>query len=262
MGTLRAKLFWLSFWVIGFAVFMTGLLLHFKYQSVFSGLQRDRVLMVAGEIADIAHKSLSMGQDLRELSRMQDVLERSRKIDPILLAVAVTAPNAQVLYTTDPAPAGSQPSASALEQLVRTPAAGLATGLSASSRAEVQVALRIRNSFDQVAGYVVVRYSRQAEVQAMQVFARRLWLCCGAVFSLFTLLLYTVLTALWRRTEVDLAAAAAWLASTEAGADETAWRAAMPESLSPALKRELQIIDTQLAAAHSQIKLAQAGLAP
>ncbi len=78
MHALTRKLFWLAFWVIGFAVFMTGLLLYFKYQSVFTGLQRERVLMVAKEIDSIAEKNLSLGQDFWDMGALQDVIERRR----------------------------------------------------------------------------------------------------------------------------------------------------------------------------------------
>ena len=89
MPAIHRKLFWLAFWVIGFAVFMTGLLLFFTYQSVFTGLQRDRVMLVAGEIDDIAEKSLSLGQDFWEIATLQDVIERRREADRIFTGIDV-----------------------------------------------------------------------------------------------------------------------------------------------------------------------------
>jgi transposase len=87
--SLTRKLFWLAFWVIGFAVSMSGLLLYFKYQSVFTGLQRDRVLMVATEIDSIAEKNLSLGQDFWELATLQDVIERRRQADKMFTGIDV-----------------------------------------------------------------------------------------------------------------------------------------------------------------------------
>jgi hypothetical protein len=248
MRSLRPKLFWLSFWVIGFAVVMTGLLLHFKYQSVYTGLQRERVLMVAGEITDIVEKSLSLGQDFRDMARLQDVIERQRATDAILLAIEVAAPNAQLLYATDQSRIGSRLNPAVLADTARA----ANSSSPAASKDEALVVARIRNSFDQLAGYVVIRYSRHAEQTAMQVFERRLGLSCAGAFMVFTGLLYATLLGLWRRTEAQLARAAQVLEGQGA-------KSALGN---PALRRELDTIDAKLDAAAAQLRMVQIGLPP
>lgn len=251
MSPLRSKLFWLSFWVIGFAVFMTGLLLHFKYQSVFTGLQRDRVVMVAQEITDITQKNLSLGQDFREIARLQDVIERRRETDPVMLAIEVAATDGKLLYATDRARLGTHLGSAWLAQFGN---AKTFTALVASDD-EALVATRINNSFEQLAGIVVIHYSRKSEHTAMRAFHQRLWPSCGGVFMAFTLLLYTVLVGLWRRTDAELACAAKFLGN----ANEVA---SAPGDLRPALKRELETIAAQLDAATAELQAAQAALTP
>ena len=74
------KLFWLACWVVGFAVGMTGLLLHFKYQSVFTGLQRDRILLVAREIDEIADLRLHEPRIEREPALREMFESRAERI--------------------------------------------------------------------------------------------------------------------------------------------------------------------------------------
>lgn len=204
MPAINRKLFWLAFWVIGFAVFMTGLLLYFKYQSVFTGLQRDRVLLVAGEIDDIAEKNLSLGQDFWEISTLQDVIERRRDADPLFLGIEVVGKDGKIAYATDLARIGSSLPPDWLLVFSRQPRFSSLQ----PAEDEAVVASNIRNSYEQVAGYAVIRYSRKAEQQAMNLFTRRLLFTCVAIFAVFTLLLYATLARLWRRTDRELVRAA------------------------------------------------------
>jgi hypothetical protein len=204
MHAVNRKLFWLAFWVIGFAVFMTGLLLYFKYQSVFTGLQRDRVILVAGEIDDIAEKSLSLGQDFWEIATLQEVIERRREADPIFLGIEVAGQDGKIAYATDLARIGSSLPPEWLTVFGRQTKF---SNLSPSPN-EAVVASVIRNSFEQAAGYAVIRYNRQLEQQAMSTFTQRLVLTCIGLFALFTALLYATLAWLWRRTDRELVLAA------------------------------------------------------
>jgi hypothetical protein len=204
MHALTRKLFWLAFWVIGFAVFMTGLLLYFKYQSVFTGLQRDRVLMVAKEIDSIAEKNLSLGQDFWELATLQDVIERRRQADKLFIAIDVCGKDGKIAYSTDLARIGSPMPADWIEVFSRQQNV---ISLSVSHDLAL-VAAGIRNGFGQQAGYAVIRYGRQPEHQAMADFTRRLLITCSAVFVFFTLILFAILVWFERRIERALSSAA------------------------------------------------------
>ena len=241
MPAINRKLFWLAFWVIGFAVFMTGLLLYFKYQSVFTGLQRDRVMMVAGEIDDIAEKSLSLGQDFWEISTLQDVIERRRDADRIFLGIEVAGSDGKIAYATDLARIGSSLPAEWLAVFARHPRA---SSLSPSPD-EAVVASTIRNSFEQVAGYAVIRYSRQPEQQAMHIFTRRLLFTCAVLFAVFSLLLYATLIWLWRRADRELVRAADAL--FEPDMEAAGW----PHS--QALAADVRDVRAQIDAARAQL---------
>ncbi len=244
MPSNQKKLFWLAFWVAGFAIFMTGLLLYFKYQSVFTGLQRERMLLVAGEIDDIAEKNLTLGQDFWEIATLQDVIERRRSADPLLLGIEVAGRDGRIAYATDLSRMGSNLPADWLQAFAAT---AKVSRLSPSPD-EAVVAATIRNSFDQVAGYAVVRYSRQPEHAAMRTFTSRLLLTGAALFGLFTLLLFATLRWLWQRTDHALTAAAA-----------------MPDDgrtarLPPLLAREMAAVESQLESAQQQLSAAATGL--
>ncbi|MEP7156885.1 MAG: hypothetical protein ABI905_13990 [Betaproteobacteria bacterium] len=243
MPAINRKLFWLAFWVIGFAVFMTGLLLYFKYQSVFTGLQRDRVLMVAGEIDDIAEKSLSLGQDFWEISTLQEVIERRRNADRIFLGIEVAGSDGKIAYATDLARIGSALPPEWLAVFARS---SRFSSLSPSP-SEAVVASTIRNSFAQGAGYAVIRYSRQPEQEAMLVFTRRLLLICVTVFAVFTMLLYVTLAWLWARTDRELVRAADALF----GEVDT-----LSQPHSHALAADVAEIRKQIAAAQKQLAIA------
>lgn len=204
MHALARKLFWLAFWVIGFAVFMTGLLLYFKYQSVFTGLQRDRVQMVAREIGTIAEKNLSLGQDFWELATLQDVIERRRQADRLFVGIDVAGKDGKIAYSTDLARVGSRLPPEWVEVFSRHP--GL-TRLSPTQDLAI-VASGIRNGFGQHAGNAVIRYGRQLEHEAMSDFTRRLLVTCSIVFILFTLLLFAILVWFQRLVERMLSTAA------------------------------------------------------
>ncbi len=237
LPAVNRKLFWLAFWVTGFAVFMTGLLLYFKYQSVFTGLQRDRVMLVADEIDAIAEKNLSLGQDFWEIATLQDVIERRREADRIFLGIDVAGKDGKIAYATDLARIGSSLPADWLLAFTRHPRVN---NLSPSAD-EAVVASTIRNSFDQVAGYAVVRYTRQPERAAMRAFTQRLLITCGGLFVLFTLILYATLRGLWQRTDAALAEAAGAIGSGR------------PVTASRALDAEAAAINSQLAAARRQL---------
>lgn len=245
MPSIQRKLFWLAFWVTGFAIFMTGLLLYFKYQSVFTGLQRERVLLVAGEIDDIAEKNLTLGQDFWEIATLQDVIERRRSADPLLLGIEVAGRDGRIAYATDLARMGASLPADWLQVF----AAQAKVSRLSPSLEEAVVATTIRNSFDQVAGYAVVRYSRQPEHAAMREFSTRLLLTGTVLFVLFTLLLFTTLHQLWQRTDRALAAAAG---------NGHSPAAAVPSRLA----REMALVESQLAGAQQQLHAATARLSP
>lgn len=245
MPSIQRKLFWLAFWVTGFAIFMTGLLLYFKYQSVFTGLQRERVLLVAGEIDDIAEKNLTLGQDFWEIATLQDVIERRRSADPLLLGIEVAGRDGRIAYATDLARMGASLPADWLQVF----AAQAKVSRLSPSLEEAVVATTIRNSFDQVAGYAVVRYSRQPEHTAMREFTIRLLLTGAVLFVLFTLLLFTALQQLWQRTDRALAA-------TAGNGDSQA--TPVPSRLA----REMALVESQLAGAQQQLHAATARLSP
>ncbi|QJR10450.1 hypothetical protein DSM104443_01514 [Usitatibacter rugosus] len=212
---LTRKLFWLAFWVIGFAVSMSGLLLYFKYQAVFTGLQRDRVLMVATEIDGIAEKNLSLGQDFWEIATLQDVIERRRKADQLFTGIDVAGKDGKIAYATDMAKIGSPLPPEWIEAFSRNPKLN---SLSLSPE-EALVVSGIRNSFGQPAGYAVIRYSRGPEREAMTAFTRKLVANCLIVFTVFGLGLFAILVWIERGFERALSTAAAALdpAATPAG---------------------------------------------
>jgi hypothetical protein len=198
------KLFWLASCVIGFAVFMTGLLLYFKYQSVYTGLQRDRVRMVAQEIDDIAEKNLSLGQDFWSIATLQDVIERQRDTDTLFTAIEVAGSDGKIAYSTDLSRLGSMLPAEWIESFRRNKQ-GASFPLSAD---ESIVASSIRNGFDQLAGYAVIRYERTREREALAAFRQRLAITCTIIFAAFTLLLFGLLIWLERRVNRALSSAA------------------------------------------------------
>ena len=214
MNALPRKLFWLSFWVIGFAVFMTGLLLYFKYQSVFTSLQRERVLMVAHEIDSIAEKNLSLGQDFWDMGTLQDVIERRGKADQIFIGIDVAGKDGKIAYATDLSRMGSKLPSEWVDALTRNPNL---TSLPPTPDQAVAVS-SIRNGFNQQAGFAVIRYGRALEHEAMAAFARKLVANCLLVFVASTLGLFALLVWLERRMERAFAQAASAMGASAGSA--------------------------------------------
>jgi hypothetical protein len=197
MEALPRRLLWLAFWVVGFAVGMTGLLLYFKYQSVFTGLQRDRILLVAREIDEIAERDLSLGQDFWSIDTLPEVIERRRLAETFLQGIDVVGPDGRIAYASDMSRMGSSLPADWLPRIAKStaysafaPAADLAV-----------VASPIRNGFGQVAGYTVVRYGRELEHAAMAKFTSEILVACGASWAAFTTILFALLLVMRRRIE-------------------------------------------------------------
>lgn len=190
-------LFWLAFWVVSFAVGMTGLLLYFKYQAVFSGLQRDRVLLLARDIVAISERDLALGQDFRGMDTLPQVIRRRHRDQAWLLGIDVAAASGRIAYASDAARVGtSLPPA----WLRRLPPGTHEVGFVADADLAV-VARVVHNGFGQVAGFTVVRYGRQAEQRAMAGFARELLLACALPWLVSTALLWSLLHGLRRRLE-------------------------------------------------------------
>ncbi len=197
MQALPRRLFWLAFWVVGFAVGMTGLLLHFKYQAVFTGLQRDRILLVAREIDEIAERDLSLGQDFWSIDTLPEVIERRRTAESFLQGIDVAGPDGRIAYASDMARMGSSLPPEWMPRLAK----GAAHTAFAPSPDLAVVAAPIRNGFGQVAGYTVVRYGRELEHAAMAAFTREILVACGASWAGFAAILFAALMVLRRRIE-------------------------------------------------------------
>lgn len=204
MEALPRRLFWLAFWVVGFAVGMTGLLLHFKYQSVFTGLQRDRVQLVAREIDEIAERDLSLGQDFWGIDTLPEVIARRRTAEAFVQGIDVAGPDGRIAYSSDLARIGSSLPAGWMPRLAK----GASSVAFAPSDELAVVAAPIRNGFGQLAGHTVVRYGREPEHAAVAKFTGEILVACGASWAAFTALLFALLMALRRRIERVFGAAA------------------------------------------------------
>jgi hypothetical protein len=205
MRALRHRHFWLAFWVVGFAVAMTALLLFFRYEGAVAGLQRDRMLMAAREIDGIAEKDLSLGQDFRSIATLQEVIDRRLAEEPLFTGIDVAGADGRIAYSTDTARIGTALPALWLDAFRRNSGAKSIK----PSRETAVVASPIRNAFGQLAGYSVIRYDRALEHEAVSRFAGELLLKGSLVFVTATLLLFALLVALERRFEGALARAAA-----------------------------------------------------
>lgn len=203
MQSLNRKLFWLAFWVVGFAVLMTGFLLFFKYQNVFTSLQRDRVQVVAREIDDITEKNLSLGQDFWEIDTLQDVVQRRQSADGLLIGIDVAGQDGKIAYASDLSRLGSQLPADWISNFSRQSR----NNIFAPSKDFALVASTIQNSFGQVAGYAVIRYHRAPEHEAMSRFLNRLLLVAALVFGVVVALLFAMLNRVEARLQRALSGA-------------------------------------------------------
>lgn len=197
--------FWLAFWVTGFTVAMTALLLAFKYESVTRTLAQDRVDLVAREIVAIAEKDLALGQNFRDIATLQEAIVRRAAAEPLFEGIDVSGADGRIAYATDRRRVGTQ--------LPEEWRAALARGEQRlePARDSALVAAPIRNSFGQLTGHAVVRYGRGPEREALAQFVRRLVPAMLAVFAAATLILFALLVRLGKTTERDLDRAAAAL---------------------------------------------------
>ena len=147
---------------------------------------------------------LNLVAPLHVAQRANTVMQRQESGGTIINIASVAGKDGKIAYATDLARIGSSLPAEWLPVFARQ---SKFSSLSPSPD-EAVVASIIRNSFEQSAGYAVIRYSRQLEKQAMATFTQRLVITCAVLFAFFTLLLYATLMWLWRRTDREMVAAA------------------------------------------------------
>ena len=186
--------------VIGFSVGMAALLNYFKFESTIRKLEGARFSLVANDIGHNIELSLGLGLAFGEIGTVQELIERHRASDRLILSIDALDHLGRIRYSSQPERLGTQ-----------VPAQWLAVQRQSRwsfVKPDAFVAGRtVRNAFDVVVGGVTVRYDRRQTDSAVARMGRQLTAVAAALTAVLTVLGAAALFAVARWNERTLARA-------------------------------------------------------
>jgi len=226
-----------------FAIGMAALLNYFKYRSTADKLITARLIVIGKGIENSIQASLALGLSFNELGMLPSLIERERTADPLIREIKVFDAKGNPLYGTNPK--GMSQSAPA-NWLAAAKRAGDATW-SVIDGENSAVGIGVKNNFGQIAGYVVLNYSRIVIDQDAHAVGKELALIALAIIAAAAALAAFVLNLVMRGLERDMNAMEAALQ----GAGGTAPPAEMNKgAFGPALAQFFDMVrsaETQVA---------------
>ena len=188
--------------VLGFSIGMATLLNYFKFESTIRTLEGSRFGLVAEDIGNNIELSLGLGLSFGEIGTLQELIERHRSSDVLILSIEVLDNGGRVRYSTRPERAGQAAPAGWLAALRRPEWLRVEPDAFVAGRT-------MRNNFDVVIGGVAVRYDRGQTNAAVAEMGLRLIELGAAITAVLTLLGGATLSVLAKLTERAFVRAAA-----------------------------------------------------
>jgi hypothetical protein len=133
---------------------VTALFANYKFQSVYSAQVQSRYAFVVFTIKKRVEDSLNLGFALRQLRQVQEIIEREKSRDPLILAVEVYDYRGEVLFDTDRGAIGTKVS----EPLAEAIRSGMPQSFGVEDEDNLIVGLPLVNNLGKVEGGVVLRY--------------------------------------------------------------------------------------------------------
>lgn len=225
MSPLYRKAAILALLIAAFSVGMAYLLITFKVSGAHRELRHSRFDLTASEIDQLVEKSFSVGMALDELSAVPDLLQRRKLADGAIRAIDIATAQGSIAYSTDPRHIGQDASSDWRRAWTRRSGGSAATGgrWRATASDEAVAGTTLVNSFDEIQGYVAVRYSI-AENLGMQAQLRAsLAPIAGMAFAATSVTLFIVLAFFAWRFEKATKAAATQLNETRCDPTSGGW---------------------------------------
>jgi len=214
VSPLYRKIAILSVLIAGFTVGMAYLLISFKVSSVHRELRHARFELAAAEIDQVIEKSLSLGLSFNELTTLNGTLARRKLADSAITGIDIASADGQVAYSTEPG--HIRASAPAAWQQLWQPRQARGNGGNSGrwrtlDKDEAVAGATLVNGFDEIQGYVAIRYSivanRDTQIGLRNQLAPIAWI----VFGVTSLALFIALALFARHFEHQTRAAAARL---------------------------------------------------
>jgi hypothetical protein len=185
-----------------FAIGMAAFLNYFKYKSTFSGVVKERVLVIGRGIENSVQTSLSLGMQFTELSALPTQISREMAADRIIHGIDLFDHTGQAIYSTNRDRVGQHVPAAWVQAADRSKT----NEWSVEEPGEFVAGISIKNNFNLTVGYLGLRYSREVVDNATAKARREIVI--SALFALagIALIAPLALIAVIRRFERDLTA--------------------------------------------------------
>ncbi len=160
-GRLSLKIVLMLQLVFGMALILTALLNYFKFEKAVTGVIASRFEVTVLGLQGDVENAMNLGLSLAELRDLQQLIEREERSDDQILAIEIADTSGAILFSTDQ----SRLNTSLPEDWVRTMTRA-ETGIWQETFDDNPVlGATLRNTFGQVAGGVMLRYSKAAIAQ-------------------------------------------------------------------------------------------------
>jgi hypothetical protein len=184
LDSTRRRMIVVAVTVCGFAVGMAGLLNFFKYRSTANRVVTERLVVTGKAVENSIQAALGLGLQFSEIGTLQTTLDRERAADPLILGIDVFDTDGNPMYSTDRLRATRPAPPHWMQAAHKSASTGGAAQWTAEDEFESAAGIALKNNFEQIIGYLAVRYSGERVREAAYVVGRELALTALGVFLL------------------------------------------------------------------------------
>lgn len=164
------------------AVFVS--LATLQYDSILSGLIRERLVVLADTVRSPFQAVADLGVSIETVRNADAVLARARISDESILAIHVISPDGEVVHSTS----SKVPDRARADVLHAGRSAGVTATWHLETNDSFLVGANIAGTTGSEAGSVLIEYSKQVANTQVQAMEARLVLLAGVVFAVTLLL--------------------------------------------------------------------------
>lgn len=160
-GKLSLKIVLMLQLVFGIALILTALLNYFKFEKTVTNVIASRFVVTVNGLQGDVENAMNLGLSLPELRDLQQLIEREERSDDQILAIEIADTAGTVLFSTDK----DRIDARLPEDWIRTISRSEGGIWQENFDDNPVLGATLRNTFGQVAGSVMLRYSKSAVAQ-------------------------------------------------------------------------------------------------
>lgn len=157
-GKLSLKIVLMLQLVFGIALILTALLNYFKFEKTVTNVISSRFVVTVNGLQGDVENAMNLGLSLPELRDLQQLIEREERSDDQILAIEIADTAGTVLFSTDK----DRIDARLPDDWIRTMSRSEGGIWRENFNDNPVLGATLRNTFGQVAGSVMLRYSKSA----------------------------------------------------------------------------------------------------